>query len=220
MVIKKKGSKKKSSSTTKKSSKPVKKTVKKKTVRKPRTKSSRPKSKTNVKETVRVKTFIVEKPVYVEAPTGRKEPAARARHPDSFQVFDSSDSRYAKDDSKEGSKEDDYSEPAFLGKEDEEGFDDFSEDGSEFDENPDESEEVLKEDGSHIRSRAMFSKVWWKRAFWQASAIWIAIFIFAFFMDFVNLSEVELQRNWAFLFIGIFVITLVYQKYLKGKIVF
>ncbi len=213
MVTKKKGAKKKSSKSS------AKKTVKKSTPkRKPRTKSSRPKVKTRVKETVRVKTFIVEKPVYVEAPAGRRESAARARHPDSFQVFDSSDSRYAKEDSKEN----DYSEPTIPGKENEEGFDDFPEDESEFDESLPEGEELPREgeDGKHPRSRAMFSKIWWKRAFWQAAAIWLAIFIFAFFMDFVNLSEVELQRNWAFLFIGIFVLTLIYQKYLKGKLVF
>ena len=216
MVTKKKGTKKKSSKSS------AKKTVKKSTPkRKPRTKSSRPKVKTRVKETVRVKTFIVEKPVYVEAPAGRRESTARARHPDSFQVFDSSDSRYAKEDSKEN----DYSEPTVSGKESEEGFDDFLEDGSEFDEPlPEDGGGVPQEgdlsEGKHLRSRAMFSKIWWKRAFWQAAAIWLAIFIFAFFMDFVNLSEVELQRNWAFLFIGIFVLTLIYQKYLKGKLVF
>jgi hypothetical protein len=199
-----------------------------------KTKPKSNKQKKFSKETVRVKTFIVEKPVYVETPLIRKEPPAKSRHPDYFQVLDARKSRYAKGESveeeplyseKEQSLEEDsdYSEEDFNEFPQENNFDeDNSESIDEFGEsveNTKQKEKIDLTESGHPRSRAIFSGTWWKRAFWQAVAIWIAIFIFAFFMDLINLSQVELQRNWVFLFVGIFLIMLVYQKFLKGKII-
>ena len=168
--------------TKKKGKRPVRRTAVKKTktaVKKatPKKTKSVSKAKPNVlKETVRVKTFIVEKPVYVEVPTRMKEPPAKARHPDYFTKFDAKESRYAKDDEEDiyaPLKESSKDRPE-MG-ESEEDFRDFPEgDESEApigeDGELDESEEGMDEgskpkEGEHSRSRAMFSGKWWQRAF-------------------------------------------------------
>ena len=225
MVSKKKGKSSARKSVSKKTS------VKTKKVSRASAKKTFPKAK----ETVRVKTFIVEKPVYVQAPSLRKHPPANLRHPDYFKVLDARKSRYAKDEPVEdeplySDKKEDYSDAE---SEDSEAFDDFPDgdgegqqndkDNPEFAESGEEfadgEQPVETTDSGHKRSRAMFTSVWWKRAFWQSAAIWLAIFIFAFFMDLINLSTVELQRNWIYLFVGIFAAMLVYQKFLKGRFI-
>ena len=176
-------------------------------------------SKTKVKEIVRVKTFIVEKPVYVQTPTRFQ------RIKEKIPLYSGGDSRY----SKQKEFEDDYANKGI-----EENFDgplDTPLDDSvnePLDENFDESinesmdEPVGEEVGKkgHVRSRGLFKNIWWKKGILKGIFVWLLIVIFVYVLDFFGMAEVVDAKRWAFFFILLVIFGMGYQKYLSGKIDF
>lgn len=182
---------------------------------------------------VRVKTFIVERPVYIQS--DKKFPA---RGYDS--VYDANESKYnrlkkkndeedyveeyearqggrnkslknkefVEDDSLEEVNED-YSDGEIPD-------DEFSEDQEPIDELPEE--DIGKEPTGHFRSRGLFMNVWWKKALLLGAVWWIGIFVFTFLLQVLGLIIIDLSRDWLFLLIVIEVFSLVYQKYFSGKL--
>jgi len=196
--------------------------VKKKTKQKAKTHTrahkKKNKVKTKVKETVRVKTFIVEKPVYVQAPS------RFSRLKEKIPLYSGDNSRY----SKQKEFEDDYSN-----KDAEENFEesldtplDDSVDeqmGENFDEPMDDSmEDSVEEVGTkgHSRSRGFFKNIWWKKGLLKGFFVWLLIVVFIYVLDFFGMAEVVDAKRWTFFLILLLILGMGYQKYLSGKIDF
>ncbi|HNV01219.1 MAG TPA: hypothetical protein PKK60_02210 [archaeon] len=189
---------------------------------------------------VRVKTFIVERPVYISS--DKKFPARGYDN-----VYDAKESKYNKsrneiDESK--FKKDEYSDFEEKGAEEqtyrskrraqrnreeveepiEEDYvegeefteEEYSEDQEPIDELPEE--DIQKEPQGHFRSRGLFTNVWWKKALLWGAVWWIGIFVFTFLLQVLGLIIIDLSRDWLFLFIVIEVFSLVYQKFFSGKL--
>lgn len=182
---------------------------------------------------VRVKTFIVEKPVYV--PYQQKSTPSRYDGIDE-EKFDSRRSRYLKkrsdidNDSLEDKNEyyDDSLEDS------DKDIDNSNEDLEDFDPAQSNSDEEFSEDGEadplseeemqnvqkHVRSRGLFLSEWWKKALIWAFVEWIVILAFVVLLGFMKLADLDPNRNW-WIFLAILVsLNLVYQKFLAGKINF
>lgn len=185
------------------------------------------------KETVRVKTFIVEKPVYVSAPQ------ERVYHPPQKYVmdeadqrrFDSRQSRYSKRNQRnqeiEASQKDELDEGQMSEEESADFANEEAQVGDDFDENGEQ--EVTDEEGTidegeelptstHIRSRGMVKNIWWRKALFWAILVWLIILAISMAMQALKLIEVDLTRQWWMLLAGIIVIALVYFKFFEGKI--
>lgn len=185
---------------------------------------------------VRVKTFIVERPVYISS--DKKFPARGYDLPEKEEmVYDSRKSRYVK--KKQQEKEvDDYDNDSLGNKEnssEEFAEDNFDEQGNELtdeqgdeqlgvDENQDFSddeldEEQIKNKFAHQRSGLKgLLENWWKKAIVFGVLWWLALLAFAFVMQVFGLVIVDLTRDW-WVFLGIILaLNMVYQKFLSGKI--
>jgi len=182
---------------------------------------------------VRVKTFIVEKPVYVPF----EQKSSNLRSSDVVgEKFDSRRSRYLKrrnaidNDSFEDKAENYDDSLADKG----ESFDDSVDDSKEFDSGGDVSGEEFSEDGEaqplseeemqsvqkHVRSRGLFLSEWWKKALIWAFVEWIVILAFVVLLQFMKLVDLDPNRNW-WIFLAILIsLNLVYQKFFAGKINF
>ncbi|MFA5931623.1 MAG: DUF308 domain-containing protein [archaeon] len=185
------------------------------------------------KETVRVKTFIVEKPVYVSAPQ------ERVYHPPQKYVmdeadqkrFDSRQSRYSKRNQKKQDEvpQEEMDEPQ-IGEEGSEEFANEAPVGDDFDENGEQEvtdeEGAVQEEGesaelpasTHVRSRGMVKNIWWRKALFWAILVWLIILAISMGMQAIKLIEVDLTRQWWMLLAGLIVIMLVYFKFFEGKI--
>lgn len=183
------------------------------------------------KETVRVKTYIVEKPVFISPPTERVR--AQSEKYDLEEGLedriDSRKSRYSKkkqiikDPLEKELNEDEALEP------EQEVEEDLVDDGSELDEGEEpidenveyaqgeEAVEAMPRPGTHIRSRAMSNNVWWKKALFWAILVWLFILGVSMGMQALKLIQVDLTRQWWILLAGIIVIALIYFKFLDGK---
>jgi hypothetical protein len=175
------------------------------------------------KETVRVKTFIVEKPVYVPAPEGRVSPPKQ---------------KYALDEEEEQiiPKKSRYSKKQNLQEEIDEPLDEVGEDafpeGEVGEDGALEGEEALDENGepieempaealpqTHIRSsRIAAGNVWWKKALFWAILFWLLILAFSMGLQAMKLVMVDLTRQWWILLAGIIVVAMIYFKFFEGKI--
>jgi len=190
--------------------------VKKKTKQKVKTHTrahkKKKRAKTKVKETVRVKTFIVEKPVYVQAPS------RFSRLKEKIPLYSGDNSRYAKQkEYEENYAQEDYQDV----KNDEElnqPMDDLS------DEPVDESfEEPVDGDApqtEHMRSRGLFQNIWWKKGLLKGFFVWLLIVVFVYVLDFFGMAEVVDVKRWVFFLILLLILGMGYQKYLSGKIDF
>jgi len=200
------------------------------------------------KETVRVKTFIVEKPVYVSAPERVLPPAQKYNlSPEDARHFDSRKSRYAKrramqeEAEAEGIEDSEEVAPVRKGKRqvedefssvDDEPLPEGEEEMGEVDENGDPideeaGEESIDETGeemplpgapTHTRSHAMFINVWWKKALFWAILLWLIILLLELAMQMMKLIEVDLTRQWWVVLAGLIVILMIYFKFFEGKI--
>jgi len=173
------------------------------------------------KETVRVKTFIVEKPVYVSHPLSRMVPPPQKYNLDAepVEVMDSRKSRYAKK-----RREEEILPDEEAGLSDEQS-DDYSAEDESFDESaegeiPEESDSNVDQSLSqtHARSRGMFNNIWWKKALFWAILVWLLILALEMAMQAMKLVEVDLTRQWWILLAGLIVISMVYFKFFSGKI--
>jgi hypothetical protein len=182
---------------------------------------------------VRVKTFIVEKPVYV--PLGRK--VSQSEYDEEADVkYDSRRSRYAKRktdldndslDDKSEHPEDEYvdDEKAVdekeLAEEGEEGFEEEASEGEEF--SDDSAAEPLTDAEmqnvqKHVRSRGLFLNSWWKKALLWGFVEWIIVLAFVVVLQFMKLADLDPNRNW-WIFLAILLsLNLIYQKFLAGKV--
>ncbi len=180
---------------------------------------------------VRVKTFIVERPVYISS--DKKFPARGYDSPEKEEpVYDSRKSRYIKkrqqekeladiDDDSLDDKQGDYDGGAnaeFDEQSDVQGDEQVDTDlDQDFDGEVDE--ENVKKRFSHQRSglKSLLEN-WWKRAIVFGLLWWLALLAFAFVMQVFNLVTVDLTRDW-WVFLGIVLaLSMVYQKFLSGKI--
>jgi hypothetical protein len=178
------------------------------------------------KETVRVKTFIVEKPVYVQAEKERTGPQNRYIEDDSPQEpIDSRKSRYSKRRQviePEEQFDDSVDDSADSGVDGEEYNDDVSME-EQTGENEDYAQgegavEEMPQAGTHVRSRAMFNNIWWKKALFWAILVWLLILAVSMAMQAMKLVQVDLTRQWWILLAGIIVVAMVYFKFFEGKI--
>jgi len=216
----------------------AKKNVKTKTTKNGSKKKNHIKSKTRapsenkIKETVRVKTFIVEKPVYVEAPSrfqrmrqrlprylSEESRYSKRREEDFEEEFDEqvqkkesvkSNKEYIEDDYSDSQAGEPLDEP--LG-----GDADFQE-GGEFDEPLDETGEAQPATGGHLRSRGLFNNVWWKKGLLKGFSIWLVIAIIFYLFDFLGLAQVVDAKRWLFFLVLLLILGMGYQKYLSGKV--
>ncbi|MFA6269389.1 MAG: hypothetical protein WCW13_03415 [archaeon] len=185
------------------------------------------------KETVRVKTFIVEKPVYVSAPPTRiSAPKQKYALDEEEEQVDSKKSRYIK-------KRAPLEEMVEKGEELAEGEEDLQEgelgeDAALEGEETIEGEDALDENGepllddlsgeealptTHIRSsRIAAGNIWWKKALFWAILIWLIILAFSMSMQAMKLVNVDLTRQWWVLLGGLIVVAMGYFKFLEGKI--
>ncbi|MBT4870411.1 MAG: hypothetical protein HON47_02465 [Candidatus Diapherotrites archaeon] len=206
-----------------------KKTVKKKVVKKsPNRKTSTKKkkrsaSKTRTKEIVRVKTFIVEKPVYVEAPSRFQ------RLKEKIPSYSGNESRYSKQ-KEEKYQEAPMQEDTFENENYDEPLDEAVEEpldesvgepmedpmAESFDETGEESQDVK----SHIRSRGLFKNIWWKKGLLKGFFLWILIVIFVYILDLFGMAEVVDAKKWIFFLVLLLIFGMGYQKYISGKVDF
>ncbi len=188
---------------------------------------------------VRVKTFIVERPVYISS--DKKFPARGYDN-----VYDAKESKYNK--AKREIEEDKFKEEEYGEREvDEENYrnkrrlqrsrgeveepieeeyvegeegefseEEYAEDQEPIDDLPEE--DIQKEPAGHFRSRGLFTNVWWKKALLLGAVWWIGIFAFTFLLQVLGLIIIDLSRDWLFLLIVILVFSLVYQKFFSGKL--
>jgi hypothetical protein len=199
------------------------------------------------KETVRVKTFIVEKPVYVPAPRERMMPPAQkyGLTDEDYERYDARKSRYAKrKDEIDDSQNFDSNESERLVQKkrrvvQEEELDseaqeggqevDYAEGDDQFEENPEDQtvddEEATQEEmpveqtsQKHVRSRGMFLNSWWKKALLWAFVIWLGILLIELGMHAMKLIQVDLTRQWWVLLGGLIFISMIYFKFFEGKI--
>jgi hypothetical protein len=196
------------------------KTVKKSPKRKtPTKKKKRSTPKTRTKEVVRVKTFIVEKPVYVEAPSRFQ------RLKEKIPLYSGNESRYSKQKEEkyqedpmqeESFENENYDEPV------EEPLDESLEDQVEdpMDESLDEPVEESQDAKSHIRSRGLFKNIWWKKGLLKGFFVWILIVIFVYILDLFGMAEVVDVKRWVFFLVLLLILGMGYQKYISGKVDF
>ncbi len=200
-----------------------------------------PEQRPAAKETVRVKTFIVEKPVYVQArEQGRiTPPPQKYGFLENGKKIDSRKSRYAKrraekeefiaednaeEFNDEGLTEQDELSAGKMGEEGdlatgEENFEEGAEgealEGEEgdFDENVDAEGGA----GAHHRSRVMFNGVWWKRALFWGILAWLIVLAGEVALHAINLVDLNLNRQW-WVLLGIIVfISLIYHAFFADK---
>lgn len=176
---------------------------------------------------VRVKTFIVERPVYISS--DKKFPARGYDLPEKEEpVYDSKRSRYLKEKREKEEFEDvpEEKDADFEVPEDEAGADfqddsiDDADAGSEEDLGEEQlDEEQVKQKFAHQRG-AMNSilGVWWKRALLFGIFWWLALLAFAFVMQVFGLVTVDLTRDWWVFLAIILALSMVYQKFLSGKV--
>ena len=186
------------------------------------------------KETVRVKTFIVEKPVIIqEQPQRIFAPRQKYNMDEDYASpsIDSKKSRYSK---RRSEKEESEVETQLEENVEEDSVDDSSDLAQD-----DLGEEVLDENGdaqdltgeeagmeadampgeqTHVRSRAMFNNIWWKKALFWAILFWLLILAVSMAMQALKLLQVDLTRQWWILLAGIIVVFMVYFKFFEGKI--
>ena len=196
-------------------------------------KTRQPKAKTvnRNKETVRVKTFIVERPVYIEAPTRFQ------RLKQKIPLYSANESRYAKakkDDEEYGTKtkndqtdfedgaveetdvedidstNDEYLDDASGG----EGLDSQLEEGG----GEDYADIDEKEGPVHSRSNGLFDNVWWKKGILKGILAWLVIVVVFYIFDFLGLVEVVDAKRWLFFLVLLLVLGMGYQKYLSGRV--
>jgi len=185
------------------------------------------------RESVRVKTFIVEKPVYMQAPPTRiTAPRQKYNLDDDYEQLenkmDSRKSRYAKKKVLVEETDEPLEELA-------DGEESISEAGALADEDaPLDGEEALDENGeplmdgmeegstalpkTHVRSKGMFNNVWWKKALFWAILAWLLILAVEMGMQAMKLIQVDLSRQWWILLAGIIVLSMIYFKFFEGKI--
>ncbi|MEK6959016.1 MAG: hypothetical protein AABW59_03160 [archaeon] len=80
-------------------------------------------------------------------------------------------------------------------------------------------EQVEAKEKSHFRSRGMFTNKWWKKALLWAFLFWAVVFIFGFALETTKLGNIDIGRNWFFLFLIILAIQLVWHKFDLGRFV-
>ena len=209
----------------------VKKKTKRKTIKKspkrhtPTKKKKRSTTKTRTKEVVRVKTFIVEKPVYVEAPSRFQ------RIKEKIPLYSGNDSRYSKQkevDFEEDNFEDEkyQEEPKQENSIENENYDEpFDEPIDDSMDEPmggslDESMEESQNAKSHIRSRGLFKNVWWKKGLLKGFFVWVIVVIFVYVLDLFGMAEVVDAKRWVFFLVLLLILGMGYQKYISNKIDF
>ncbi len=186
------------------------------------------------KETVRVKTFIVEKPVYVPS-KGLVERDFEEEERIAAKDYDSKWSKHfrkrmpdfakapraGKDDGSEdevsGEEEagDEFADEHSAGESESAGGEEFADEGfSEADVNS----AINSPSSAHARSRGLFNNAWWKKAILKGFAVWLAILVLAYIMDFLKMVNVEGMLNWAGFLVFLIIVSLIYEKFLKGKI--
>jgi hypothetical protein len=184
------------------------------------------------KETVRVKTFIVEKPVYVSSREKLVPPPQKygfMGEPEPVEKLDSRKSRYSKrrqiqEDLQEeqndlegeeqtGDELDDGASGEDLGADEEMGEgEEMTEEGMDEETPPDAPQ------ASRVRSGAMFNGVWWKKALFWAILLWLLILGIESVMHALKLVDLNLTRQWWVLLALIIVLMLVYEKFFSNKI--
>jgi len=195
-----------------------------------------PEQRPAAKETVRVKTYIVEKPVYINASErGRVAPPSQKYGFDDKKIFDSRKSRYAKrraakempveetgeEFNDEGLTEQDEMTAGEIGDAGEEQFEEGAEGEAlegegEFDDGAEEGGVVSGADNPH-RSRVMFNGVWWKRALFWGLLAWLLILGAEVVLHALNLVDLNLNRQW-WVLLGIIVfVSLIYHAFFVDK---
>ena len=190
------------------------------------------------KETVRVKTFIVEKPVYVSAPERRiSAPREKYNLDEDSPKIDSRKSRYLKRkeerdeevspedmDDKELDEQDskDYAEGEYpqeeLGELDETSEEGLTDEENNMVDTEEEIETTKQSAKGHTRSNAMFQNIWWKKALFWAILVWLLILAVSMAMQAAKLVQVDLTRQWWILLGGIIVVSMIYFKFFDKKI--
>jgi len=203
-----------------------------------------PEQRPIAKETVRVKTYIVEKPVYINAgDRGRvSPPPQKYGFRENGKKLDSRKSRYSKRKiqeeiaAEEGQEEfndeglteqDEMSAGEMEGEGALSGEENFEEDAGvegqalegeegEFDENAD-SMPGEEDASSHHRSRVMFNGVWWKRALFWGILAWLLVLGMAVVLKTLGLIDLNPNRQW-WVFLGIIIfISLIYHAFFADK---
>ena len=194
-------------------------------------------SQNKIKETVRVKTFIVEKPVYIETPSrfarmrrhlpryaGEESRYSKRSEEDFEEDFDESVEKNKSSKKTKDYGKDDYSDSSIDEPIDgEENFDD----GSELDESMQEGNGDLGDGleepqsvGGHLRSRGLFENVWWKKGMLKGFFLWVVIVIFVYLLDVLGMAQVVDAKRWLFFLVLLLILGMGYQKYLSGKVSF
>jgi len=188
------------------------------------------------KETVRVKTFIVEKPVYVSAREGRVlPPPQKYGFLEDGKKIDSRKSRYSKKNAKKevlAQADEEFADEGYTEQDELAG-----EEGAMGEEQLAEGEEQLSEgefpvdagdegidDGegvpvqrNHHRSGAMLGGVWWKRALFWGILAWLIILAGEVALHAINLVDLNLNRQW-WVLLGIIVfVSLIYHAFFADK---
>jgi hypothetical protein len=188
------------------------------------------------KETVRVKTFIVEKPVYVQAPSRFQRIRNRASH-----VFSSDESRYSRKRSNENNtaeeslEEENYANEEPLDDLKNNDSEEYAESDSgeldsadtefpagEGEENLDDySDESLPEEGSvptHVRSHGLFENVWWKKGAIKGFIVWLLLVLLIYVLQAMDMANAENWKRWAFFLVLFVLLGMTYQKFISGRI--
>lgn len=214
----------------------------KKKVRRPARRFSRSAPRRQ-KETVRVKTFIVEKPVYVSAERQGLEKVRRSIVDEAVPSYYEDEGDYSR--RKHVGPRRKYVEEGELAEEqgqepiDEQDQGEAKEDLNEFEDEAeqaiDEGEEQLGDDAltekeiaagqdllngerqGHYRSRGLFNNVWWKKGALQGFVVWLAIVLFSYFMEFFDMVNVEGWKNWGIFLVILVLLGMIYQKYFNEK---
>ncbi len=180
---------------------------------------SKAKKPARTKETVRVKTFIVEKPVYVSA-EGEKPLSLREKYSKFFKekILRKNPAKLQEAQLNEDPLNDDVdSDEELAEKEQSEEYAneeaELNDPNAEFDEEP--LAEVPQE---HVRSQGLFNNVWWKKAVLKGFLAWLVIVVFAYVLQLFKLADVQNAANWFFLLLLSIALFLVFEKFLAGKV--
>ncbi|VVB75718.1 Uncharacterised protein [uncultured archaeon] len=202
-----------------------------------------PEQRPAAKETVRVKTYIVEKPVYINAgERGRVSPPPQKYGFDDGKKFDSRKSRYAKrraekeiapEDNPEEFNDEGLTQQDELSAGETEGEDALAQGDEQFEEGAGAEGEALEGEGEFDdgaeeggsatsldnphRSRVMFNGIWWKRALFWGILAWLIILAGEVALHAINLVDLNLNRQWWVLLGIIIFISLIYHAFFADK---